>query len=74
LGTQKIVLDTFLPISRDCAAGWAGVPAAVNTQLAYRVDDTCTVAITGNNLFDKTYRGNFYGEPRNFTVSFKSNF
>jgi len=40
------------------------------------------VALNGNNLFDKSYYntvgtaswGNFYGEPRNFTVSLKSNF
>ena len=56
--------------------------ATWNARLAYRVDDTWTVALNGNNLFDKTYYntvgtaswGNFYGEPRNFTVSLKGNF
>lgn len=56
--------------------------ATWNARLAYRMDDTWTVALNGNNLFDKTYYntvgtaswGNFYGEPRNFTVSLKGNF
>ena len=56
--------------------------ATWNTRLAYRIDDTWTVALNGNNLFDKTYYntvgtaswGNFYGEPRNLTVSLKGNF
>ncbi|MGH8410060.1 MAG: TonB-dependent siderophore receptor, partial [Pseudomonas sp.] len=56
--------------------------AVWNARLAYRVDDTWTVALNGNNLFDKNYYqtvgtadwGNFYGEPRNFTVSLKGNF
>jgi outer membrane receptor for ferric coprogen and ferric-rhodotorulic acid len=53
-----------------------------SARLAYRVDETWTVALNGNNLFDKHYYqtvgtaawGNFYGEPRNFTVSLKGNF
>lgn len=56
--------------------------AVWNARVAYRVDDTWTVALNGNNLFDKNYYntvgtaswGNFYGEPRNFTVSLKGNF
>ncbi|RMP12952.1 hypothetical protein AB6N16_09810 [Pseudomonas marginalis] len=40
------------------------------------------MALNSNNLFDKSYYntvgnaswGNFYGEPRNFTVSLKGNF
>ncbi|MFO2466442.1 TonB-dependent receptor [Pseudomonas sp. 15FMM2] len=56
--------------------------AVWSSRLAYRVDDTSTVALNGNNLFDKNYYqtvgtaswGNFYAEPRNFTVSVKGNF
>ena len=56
--------------------------ATWSARMAYRLDDTWTVALNGNNLFDKSYYntvgtaswGNFYGEPRNFTVSLKSNF
>ncbi|CAH0290725.1 TonB-dependent siderophore receptor [Pseudomonas sp. PA-7-1E] len=53
-----------------------------DARLAYRVDDTWTVALNAKNLFDKNYYqtvgtaswGNFYGEPRNFTVSLKGTF
>lgn len=53
-----------------------------SARLAYRVDNTWTVALNGNNLFDKNYYqtvgtaswGNFYGEPRNVTVSLKGDF
>ena len=56
--------------------------AVWNARLSYRLDDTWTVALNGNNVFDKHYYqtvgtaawGNFYGEPRNFTVSVKGNF
>ncbi|WP_455911300.1 TonB-dependent siderophore receptor [Pseudomonas putida] len=56
--------------------------AVWSARLAYRVDDTWTVAFNGNNVFDKHYYqtvgtaawGNFYGEPRNFTLSVKGNF
>ena len=56
--------------------------AVWSARLAYRLDDTWTLALNGNNLFDKSYYntvgtaswGNFYGEPRNFTVSLKGNF
>ncbi|MEG8234702.1 TonB-dependent siderophore receptor [Pseudomonas orientalis] len=53
-----------------------------DARLAYRVDDTWTLALNGKNLFDKNYYqtvgtaswGNFYGEPRNFTISLKGTF
>ena len=53
-----------------------------NARIAYQVDDTWTVALNGNNLFDKNYYqtvgtsgwGNLYGEPRNLTLSLKGNF
>ncbi|MGO3534306.1 TonB-dependent siderophore receptor, partial [Pseudomonas helleri] len=48
--------------------------AVWNGRVSYRIDDTWSVALNGNNLFDKRYYvtvgtegfGNFYGEPRNF--------
>ena len=51
-------------------------------RVAYRIDEHWTVALNGNNLFDKKYYqsvgavswGNFYGEPRNFMVSLKGTF
>ena len=53
-----------------------------NGRIGYRIDDTWSVALNGNNLFDKRYYatigtegfGNFYGEPRNFTLSVKAGF
>jgi len=53
-----------------------------NSRIGYRIDDTWSVALNGNNLFDKRYYatvgtegfGNFYGEPRNFVMSLKADF
>ena len=53
-----------------------------NGRIGYRIDDTWSVALNGNNLFDKRYYttigtetfGNYYGEPRNFMVSLKASF
>ncbi len=53
-----------------------------NGRIGYRIDDTWSLALNGNNLFDKRYYatigtenfGNFYGEPRNFMVSVKAAF
>ncbi|XEG70628.1 TonB-dependent siderophore receptor [Pseudomonas sp. abacavir_1] len=51
-------------------------------RLGYRIDDHWSVALNGNNLFDKKYYqsvgaiswGNFYGEPRNFMVTLQGSF
>ncbi|MCO8309070.1 TonB-dependent siderophore receptor [Pseudomonas mandelii] len=56
--------------------------AVWNSRIGYRIDDTWSVALNGNNLFDKRYYatvgteawGNFYGEPRNFVMSVKADF
>nr|WP_279655424.1 TonB-dependent receptor [Pseudomonas petroselini] len=65
------------------AKGYAQRPCgAKNYQLRRLRQDAWTVALNSNNLFDKSYYntvgnaswGNFYGEPRNFTVSLKGNF
>ncbi len=56
--------------------------AVWNGRVGYRIDDTWSVALNGNNLFDKRYYttigtesfGNYYGEPRNFTATVKARF
>ncbi|WP_027592841.1 TonB-dependent siderophore receptor [Pseudomonas sp. LAIL14HWK12:I7] len=56
--------------------------AVWNGRIGYRIDDTWSVAVNGNNLFDKRYYasigtetfGNYFGEPRNFMVSVKASF
>ena len=56
--------------------------AVWNGRIGYRIDDTWSVALNGNNLFDKRYYasigtegfGNFYGEPRNVVMSLKADF
>ncbi|KMN10771.1 TonB-dependent siderophore receptor [Pseudomonas helleri] len=56
--------------------------AVWNGRVSYRIDDTWSLALNGNNLFDKRYYvtvgtegfGNFYGEPRNFVMSLKADF
>ncbi|MNP52694.1 Fe(3+)-pyochelin receptor precursor [compost metagenome] len=53
-----------------------------NARLGYQLDDNWSIAVNGNNLFDKHYYssvgalawGNFYGEPRNFMVTLKGDF
>ena len=48
----------------------------------YDVDQNWTVALNGNNLFDRRYYasvgtseyGNYYGEPRNFTLTLRGTF
>ncbi|WP_312933588.1 TonB-dependent siderophore receptor [Pseudomonas sp.] len=56
--------------------------AIYDALLEYQVDDHWTVALNGNNLFDRTYYasvgtseyGNYYGEPRNFTLTLRGVF
>ena len=56
--------------------------AVWNGRVGYRIDDTWSLALNGNNLFDKRYYttigtegfGNYYGEPRNFTMTVKAHF
>ncbi|MFV3370941.1 TonB-dependent siderophore receptor [Pseudomonas sp. NY15435] len=56
--------------------------AIYSGRVGYRLDDHWTVALNGNNLFDKKYYqsvgavswGNFYGEPRNFMVTLQGSF
>ena len=56
--------------------------AIYSARLGYDIDEHWSLALNGNNLFDKTYYstvsdtgyGNLYGEPRNFTVSLRGQF
>lgn len=56
--------------------------AVYDALVEYKVDDHWTVALNGNNLFDRRYYasvgtseyGNYYGEPRNFTLSLRGTF
>jgi outer membrane receptor for ferric coprogen and ferric-rhodotorulic acid len=53
-----------------------------NARLQYRIDDHWSVALNGNNLFDRTYYAtignrtgsNYYGDPRNYMVTLKGSF
>lgn len=53
-----------------------------NLRAEYRIDATWSAAVNLNNVFDKTYyqtmgsssADNFYGEPRNLTVSLRGRF
>ncbi|TBV12391.1 TonB-dependent siderophore receptor [Stutzerimonas kirkiae] len=68
------------PLSGDNING-AGY-AVWSGRIGYQIDDTWSVALNGNNVFDKRYYatigtegfGNFYGEPRNFVMSVKADF
>ncbi|USW94412.1 TonB-dependent receptor [Pseudomonas proteolytica] len=48
----------------------------------YKVDENWTVALNGNNLFDRKYfetlktseYGNYYGEPRNYMLTVRGTF
>jgi outer-membrane receptor for ferric coprogen and ferric-rhodotorulic acid len=56
--------------------------AVFDALVGYRVRDNLTVRLNVGNLFDKVYytrisatgRGNFYGEPRNVTLSLRTTF
>ncbi|MFZ0156602.1 TonB-dependent siderophore receptor [Pseudomonas sp.] len=56
--------------------------AVYDAMVEYKVDDNWTVAVNGNNLFDRKYYasvgtseyGNYYGEPRNFTLTLRGTF
>ncbi|MBK5003230.1 TonB-dependent siderophore receptor [Pseudomonas sp. S31] len=53
-----------------------------NARLAYQINQHFSVALNGNNLFDKKYyssigwlnASNQYGEPRNYTVTLRADF
>ncbi|MDR6713685.1 outer membrane receptor for ferric coprogen and ferric-rhodotorulic acid [Pseudomonas hunanensis] len=53
-----------------------------SARVQYRLDEHWTVALNGNNLFDKVYystvgdrtSSNYYGDPRNYMVTLKGSF
>ena len=67
--------------SRDYDFSQGGY-ATVDAMVEYDVDEHWTVALNGNNLFDRKYYasvgtseyGNYYGEPRNFTLTLRGTF
>ncbi|MCY1283356.1 Fe(3+)-pyochelin receptor [compost metagenome] len=56
--------------------------AVYDALVEYRVDDHWSVALNGNNLFDRKYYetvgtseyGNYYGEPRNYMLTVRGEF
>ncbi|MDD0972990.1 TonB-dependent siderophore receptor [Pseudomonas fontis] len=56
--------------------------AVYDAMAEYTVDENWSVALNGNNLFDRKYYasvgtseyGNYYGEPRNFTITLRGTF
>ncbi|QLF93846.1 TonB-dependent siderophore receptor [Pseudomonas sp. ABC1] len=56
--------------------------AVYDAMVEYDVDEHWTVALNGNNLFDRRYYasvgtseyGNYYGDPRNFTLTLRGTF
>ncbi len=72
------------------AAGWAQVPYRVEqggysvwqARAGYRIDEHWSLALNLNNIFDKVYYqslgnnsfGNWYGEPRNWTLTLRGAF
>ncbi|MDU9389041.1 TonB-dependent siderophore receptor [Pseudomonas sp. zfem002] len=67
--------------SRDYDFSQAGY-AVYDALVEYKVDANWTVALKGNNLFDRRYYesvgtseyGNYYGEPRNFVLTLRGVF
>lgn len=67
--------------SRDFDFSQSGY-AVYDAMVEYDVDENWTVALNGNNLFDRRYYasvgtseyGNYYGEPRNFTLTLRGTF
>ncbi|PPU38819.1 hypothetical protein XaplCFBP3123_17860 [Xanthomonas arboricola pv. populi] len=84
-GVACLVVDR---VTGACTGGTAAFDfqqpgyAVVSTRAALQLDERWTVALNINNLFDRTYYqtvsnssgGNWYGEPRNFTVSLRGSF
>ncbi|MDF0731697.1 TonB-dependent siderophore receptor [Pseudomonas entomophila] len=67
--------------SQDYKFSQAGY-AVYDAMVEYKIDDNWTVALNGNNLFDRKYYasvgtseyGNYYGEPRNFMLTLRGHF
>ncbi|MCD7098227.1 TonB-dependent receptor [Stenotrophomonas sp. MMGLT7] len=78
----------FNQISGVCSGGYAGYEfsqgsyAVVSARAAWRIDHRWQVALNVNNLLDRsywqtvanTYSGNYYGEPRSYTLSLRGQF
>lgn len=82
-GTSVRVDDTGAIVERNIPFDYSQSGYAVwDALVKYRVDKNWTVALNGNNLLDRTYyqtvssaaNGNYYGEPRNFTLTARGEF
>ncbi|WP_337058998.1 TonB-dependent siderophore receptor [Pseudomonas sp. USHLN015] len=70
------------PINRTPYDFTQGGYAVYGAMVEYKVDDNWTVAVNGNNLFDRRYYetvgtseyGNYYGAPRNFMLTLRGEF
>ncbi len=64
------------------ATAWAdqGGYTLVNARIAYHLNDNFSIALNGNNLFDKNYfaglatANSVYGDPRNFMLTLNAKF
>jgi outer membrane receptor for ferric coprogen and ferric-rhodotorulic acid len=90
LQSATYVSGTSVRVDGDGNVVESGIPfdykqsgyAIWSALLKYRVDKHWEVALNGNNLFDKHYyqtvssaaNGNFYGDPRNYTLTLRGEF
>lgn len=84
-GVACLVIDR---VTGACTGGTAAFDfqqpgyAVVSTRASLQLDERWSVALNINNLFDRNYYqtvnnstgGNWYGEPRNFTLSLRGRF
>lgn len=87
---QSEAANTGLVWVNQGAAGWAQVPFRVEqggystwqARVGYRIDERWSLALNVRNVFDKVYYqtignnvyGNWYGEPRSYTLSLRGQF
>ncbi len=73
----------YYDVSRETPFDFAqGGYAVWDAMVEYKVDENWTVALNGNNLFDRKYfetlktseYGNYYGEPRNYMLTVRGTF
>ncbi len=78
-GGVRVVSETYYKRDVDFVQGGYSVATA---QLGYRFNKHLTTTLTANNLFDRKYYervdsawgSNFYGEPRNLTLSLRASY
>ncbi|MNP63197.1 Fe(3+)-pyochelin receptor precursor [compost metagenome] len=78
-GGVRVVSETYYKRDVDFVQGGYSVATA---QLGYRFNKHLTTTLTANNLFDRKYYervdsawgSNFYGEPRNLTLTLRASY